>query len=116
MTAEAALARAVLDSTGHPWAALGRGGLELNRGGLELNRGGLELDRGGLELNRGGLELDSTGQYWAALSRYSFLVSAELNRGGLEQESVRLEDAKFLPRLCMTAPVYLVCEQVCKGR
>ena len=95
MTAEAALARAVLDSTGHPWAALGRGGLELNRGGLEL---------------------DSTGQYWAALSRYSFLVSAELNRGGLEQESVRLEDAKFLPRLCMTAPVYLVCEQVCKGR
>ena len=39
-TAEAALVRAVLDSTGHPRAALDRGGLELNRGVLELGKGG----------------------------------------------------------------------------
>ena len=38
-TAEAALVRAVLDSTGHPWAALGRGGLELNRGRSQVAGG-----------------------------------------------------------------------------
>ena len=86
MTAEAALARAVLDSTGHPLAALGRGGLELNRGSLELGKG-----------------WPGTGQHWAVLGR-----TPPILRAGLE-------DAKLLPRLCLAAPVYLFCKQVCKG-
>ena len=81
------------------------GSLELNRAGqgwLDLNRAG----QGQLELNRAGqgqLELNRAGQ-----------GQLELNRAG-QVQPVRLEDAKFVPRLCVTAPVYFICQQVCKG-
>ena len=74
---------------------------------------GLEVPaKGALELSVGS-DLDGDGCLVLLQG-----VSGPLNGGGEALPAGQLgglEDAKLLPRLCLAAPVYLFCKQVCKG-